>query len=93
MYWILKKMSWQLQFVLEHMMLQKLFYMNSNPSYFRFDMCESSSKTTPLMVNAVMYVEVFPFSSSVRSATMISSLDVGINLNDEKPLVAAEFAI
>lgn len=45
----------------------------------------SDSNSKPSVVNAVMYVAVLPSNSVVFKATMTSSLDPGINLNDEKP--------
>lgn len=53
----------------------------------------SSNKITPSVVKEVMYVEVFPFNSSVLKATITESSEVGTNLNEENPLVDAAVRI
>lgn len=67
--------------------------MNSIPSYFMLDISVSGNRISPSKSKAVMYVEVLPSSSSVRNATITVSSDVGMNLKEEKPLVAIEWCI
>uniref|UniRef100_A0A3B5K4C2 Uncharacterized protein n=1 Tax=Takifugu rubripes TaxID=31033 RepID=A0A3B5K4C2_TAKRU len=49
------------------------FYMNSIPSYFTSPILVSGRRMRPSSVKAMMYVEIFPPSSSDLRATMIWS--------------------
>lgn len=64
------------------------FHINSIPSYFKFSTNVSSNNILPSVLNAVMYVSVFPSNSVVFRATMALSFDPGINLNEENPCLS-----
>ena len=44
-------------------------------------------RTSPLILNAIMYDAIFPWSSSVLRATIIVSLVCGMKRNGENPCV------
>lgn len=60
-------------------------YINSRPSYFKSSTFVSAKRTSLFVLNAEMYVAVFPSNSVVFKATMTSSFVPGMNLNEENP--------
>lgn len=62
-------------------------YINSIPSYFTSPILASGKIIRPSSVKAVIYVAIFPASSSDLSARMIWSSVLGTNLKEEKPWV------
>lgn len=61
-------------------------HINSSPSNFLSITFVSGIIIVPSIENAIIYVAVFPWYSSVFNATMIVSSDPGKNLKLEKPL-------
>lgn len=59
--------------------------MNSRPSYFTSPITVSGKRMRPSRVKAVMYVAIFPASSSDLRARIIWSSVLGTNLKEEKP--------
>lgn len=68
-------------------------HINSSPSYFKSSIFVSSISTWLLVLNAEIYVAVFPSNSVVFKATMASSFVPGINLNEENPCFGCSFVI